>query len=73
MGKRFESKRVKCPYYKSQNRSVIFCQGYMPGTSIHMAFASPGERVEYQKEVCFSLDYESNCLIAKAHELRWTN
>ena len=70
MGKRFESKRVKCPYYKNQNRNVIFCAGPMENTALHLAFASPAERVAYQKQACFSLDYAERCIIAKAHETR---
>lgn len=73
MGKRFESKRAKCPYYKSQNRSVIFCAGPMPGTSIHYAFASPAERLEHQRQACFSLEYAEHCMIAETYNTRWTN
>ena len=73
MGKRFESKRAKCPYYKGQNRNVIFCHGPLPGTSIHYAFASPAERVAHQKQACYSMNWAAHCIIANAHELRWTN
>ena len=73
MGKRFVSKAAQCPYYKAQNRSVIVCEGLDCGTSVHVTFATPAERMEFQKQACKTLDYTEHCLLAKAHETKWTN
>lgn len=71
MSKRFVSKAAKCPYYKSQNRSVVICHGPCEGTSLHFAFDSPAARLQYQKEVCHTYNYADKCIIAKVHEEKW--
>ena len=55
---RYISVRAKCPYYKSEDTNIIYCKGVQPDTSLHLAFAYPGEKTDYREECCTE-DYES--------------
>ena len=48
--KRQVSASAKCPYYKCEERSEIFCRGPKDETSLHMAFAIPYEKKQYMQE-----------------------
>ena len=62
MGRHFVSCEAQCPFYKAEDRNIIYCEGVKDNSSIHNAF--PGNAAEYKKEFCCD-DWES-CLIAKA-------
>lgn len=66
--KRQVSASAKCPYYKCEERSEIFCRGPMDQTSIHLAFAIPMEKKLYMRDFCKSVDGCRNCVILKALE-----
>ena len=62
MGRHFVSYEAQCPFYKAEDRNIIYCEGVKDNSSIHNAF--PGSAAAYKKEYCCA-DWES-CLIAKA-------
>ena len=64
--KRNVSVSAKCPYYKCEERSEIFCRGPVDQTSIHLAFAIPLEKKQYMKDYCKNIDGCRNCVIWKA-------
>ena len=66
--KRQVSASAKCPYYKCEERSEIFCRGPMEQTSLHLAFAIPMEKKQYMKDYCKSVDGCRDCVIRKALE-----
>lgn len=70
MSKRYISDAVKCPWYKSEDTHKIFCDGPLKDTSIHVAFASPEQRREYESNHCKTMGYCS-CVIARAHNTEW--
>lgn len=45
-------KYCKCPFYKSDEPQKIYCEGVIPGTSIHLAFESRSEMTLYRREYC---------------------
>lgn len=49
---RYTNSGVRCPFYKAQNRSEIFCLGPERGSLLHIAFNSPAQRVNFQKIYC---------------------
>lgn len=60
---------VKCPYYKYERHSVIYCEGSGTNSSIHMAFASITMRKEYEKQFCQNC--WKKCIIADALNRKW--
>ena len=46
------SAKAICPFYKYENRNVIYCEGVNEGTVIHIAFANPSECLSYKKQFC---------------------
>ncbi|MBQ3210747.1 MAG: hypothetical protein IJB09_04575 [Oscillospiraceae bacterium] len=62
MGRHFVSYEAQCPFYKAEDKNIIYCEGVRDNSSIHNAF--PGSAAAYKKEYCCA-GWE-NCLIAKA-------
>lgn len=50
--KRFASTKVICPFYKYENRFVIFCQGIEEDTVLHLAFPKPSSCFEFKERYC---------------------
>ena len=71
MSKHNISSLVKCPWYKCQTSSVIYCEGPEENSSIHVAFPAPGEMRRFQETHCQTMRYEHACLIAEAHTRKW--
>lgn len=71
MGKRYVSPIVICPYYKSQAGNLIYCEGPIKDSSIHVAFSSPVEREMFQDMACKTMNYGSVCCVAMAHDFTW--
>ena len=59
-----ESMFAKCPYYKCENKCVIYCEGVQPNNCIHMAFGSKPQKKEFQKQFC--REHWWKCMIAAA-------
>ena len=62
MGRHFVSYEAQCPFYKAEDKNIIYCEGVKDNSSIHNAF--PGSAAAYKKEFC--CDNWEGCLIAKA-------
>ncbi len=61
-GDNYISKESKCPFYKYENRSAIYCKGFSPETSIKLSFTERSK--EYKRSFCRSKRWEE-CEIAK--------
>ena len=62
---------VKCPYYKADNKQMIFCEGVREGTALHLAFDTHPNLINYKKEFCRGC--WNQCLIAEALRRKWEN
>ena len=61
---------VKCPFYKGEEKHMIFCEGVQDGSAIHMAFDTPSNLRDYKKQYCREWLY-NRCLIAGALEKKY--
>ena len=55
MGYKWNSYRrvyTKCPYYKRENRQVIYCSGIRENSLIHIAFGDAAECKKYKDDIC---------------------
>ena len=50
--KRYIRKSVECPYYKKEDRQVIYCSGLVDNSSVHLAFALPSDCKTYKDSIC---------------------
>ena len=57
----YHSKTIICPFYKKEEKQVIYCCGILPNTSTHIAFGNALESSRYKCDKCRK-NYES-CLI----------
>lgn len=64
-----ENPFVQCPYYKYERQSVIYCEGCVENSSIHMAFASSTGRKAFEKQFCQK--GWKDCLVAAALNGKW--
>lgn len=60
MGRHFVSYEALCPFYKAEDKNMIYCEGVAENSSIHNAFS--GSAARYKREYCCK-NWES-CLIA---------
>ena len=68
---RIDSKLVKCPYYKGHTDAVIYCEGPLENTLIHIAHGSVVGRREYMRACCNS-KYQ-RCILYEPLERKWRN
>ena len=61
---------VKCPYYKGEEKQVLFCEGVQEGSSIHLAFDTPSNLRDYKNQFCKGWCY-GKCLIADMNNRKW--
>lgn len=61
---------VKCPYYRGEEKQMLFCEGVQEGTAIHLAFDTPSNLRDYKKRFCTSWCY-NKCLIADELNRKW--
>ena len=59
-----------CPYYKDEEKQKVYCEGLCEQSSIHLAFASPPQRREFERSHCKSWEYEK-CPLAQMHKQRY--
>ena len=52
MAKYYTSKKVLCPFYRHENRFVIFCQGVEGESVLHLAFPTPSSCFEFKSGYC---------------------
>ena len=67
--KKEESWLAKCPYYKCENHSEIFCEGVQEGNCIHMAFSTGTQKRAYETKFCRRV--WGDCMIAAGQNERW--
>ena len=61
MGRHTVSYEAQCPFYRAEERNMIYCEGVEDNSSIHNAFAGSAEK--YKTRYCCG-DWEK-CRIAK--------
>lgn len=61
--KHYESKSAMCPFYHSEEKQKIHCEGILPYTTIHMAFMSQADLRKHKQKYCHCMDYDK-CPIA---------
>ena len=59
-----------CPFYKDTDRQKVFCEGLEPNCSIHITFATPEQRKQFERSHCKTWDYEA-CTLAVMHSKRY--
>lgn len=64
MSKHNISAYVQCPFFQWYDGCKLCCEGVQKNSTIHLAFASPTERRQYMKGICYS-KYKS-CIVAQA-------
>ena len=52
MGKHMVHKDAICPYYRHEDSQVIYCDGIVPDSVIHLAFANKSDAKEYKVKYC---------------------
>ena len=69
--KRYTSRKAICPFYRHENRQVIFCEGVEEGIVLHLAFANPSECLEYKKRYCRW--NHTQCYVSKMLIIKYNN
>ena len=54
---------VKCPYYKGEEKQMLFCEGVQEGAAIHLAFDTSPNLKDYKSHFCKRC--YNQCLIAE--------
>lgn len=64
MPKRDVNPYVQCPYYKCEDKQMVYCEGVEENSAIHVAFSTPQQRKDYEGEFCKKC--WEHCMIADA-------
>lgn len=48
----YRSKTAACPFYKREDRQMIFCDGVTENSSVHLAFGNDIDCKEYKVAHC---------------------
>lgn len=64
MSRHYTSYRAICPFYREEDKNIIYCEGVERGSSIHNAF--PGSADKYKEHYCSDSQGWKACIIAKA-------
>ena len=59
------SKYAQCPFYKSQERWMVICEGTDEENTIHLCFADEGKAYDYRSRFCYDLEGYGSCMIAR--------
>ena len=70
MANKSEDHLVQCPYYKTNNSQVVFCEGLEDGMAIHLAFATHAQLVDFKGRFCRRLCWWQ-CPLAKMLNQKW--
>ena len=62
--RKYEARSAKCPFYKKESGSVVFCEGTERCNAIHVAFSARALKKKYASAFCRG--EFSECLIARA-------
>lgn len=60
---------VKCPYYKGEEKQMLFCEGVQEGSAIHLAFDTNPNLKDYKNSFCKRC--YNQCLIADLLNRKW--
>ena len=60
---------VKCPYYKFEDKQMIYCEGVQEGTAIHLGFDTAPNLRDYKNKFCKRC--YNQCLIAQMQNRKW--
>lgn len=60
---------VKCPYYKFEDKQIVFCEGVQEGSAIHLAFDTSSSLKAYKNHFCKGC--YNKCLIADMQNRKW--
>ena len=63
---------IGCPFFHYYDGCKICCEGVKKNSSIHLAFASPEERRQYMKTICYFSNYKT-CIVAQALYNKYNN
>lgn len=55
MSKHRTSPKAMCPFYRHEDRQMIYCEGFCEGTVIHVSFAVASDAYRYKNEFCRSI------------------
>ena len=69
MARRQTSERAVCPYYRGHVGSVIYCEGPLENTLVHLAFGSRINMAEYMSVYCD--EQYPRCMIAEQLERKY--
>lgn len=64
--RRYLSNNIMCPYCKSEEKQIIYCQGVQVDSALHLAFAYPEDKVRYKEKYCE--EFYKECPIEKMLE-----
>lgn len=64
MAKRYVSVNAICPFYRSEEKQKVYCEGVKRESSIHLAFGDAKDLKTYMDKHCRG-GYET-CIIAQA-------
>ena len=53
----------KCPFYASNDRWRIFCEGVCPGSSLQVSFKDERRKKHYEENYC--KEHYKECLVAR--------
>lgn len=69
MGRHFVSYEAQCPFYKAEDKNIIYCEGVQDNSSIHNAF--PGNAAPWKEKYCRSSTGWPRCMIARMLEQKY--
>ena len=71
MGKHMVHRDALCPFYLHEDSQVIYCEGVVQDSVIHLAFANKVDAKEYKLEYCRKC-YDK-CLISQLLEEKYND
>ena len=60
---------VQCPYYKGEEKQMLFCEGVQEGAAIHLAFDTTPNLKDYKNHFCKRC--WKKCLLAETLNRKW--
>ena len=61
----WDSKYVKCPYFRRFDTNRICCEGVGSKNTINVVFESPKQLEEYKRVFCYEIKACHKCLVCK--------
>ena len=58
MAKHYVNSRAICPFYKHESRQMVYCQGVVQGSVVHLAFENNAISRDFKERYCRK-DYKS--------------